>query len=63
MAVKTHSTTRFQSLDFFFHGGEKKNTVFLLTHSILSKIATKVYFTREKKYGTFGSPNFLLNMY
>ena len=38
-----------KSLYYFFFGTGKKNTVFLLTHSILSKIVTKVYFTREKK--------------
>ena len=35
----------------------KKNTQFLLTHSILSENDTKVIFSRnKKKYGTFGVP-------
>ena len=33
----------------------KKNTPFLLTHSILSENDTKVIFSRKKKYVTFGS--------
>ena len=53
--IKLYSLTRFKPLYFFFPAPEKKNTPFLLTHSILSENDTKVIFSRnKKKYGTFG---------
>ena len=50
----TSLTHSFQTFVFFFRHW-KKNTVFLLSHSILDEIVTKVIFSRnKKKYGTFG---------
>ena len=48
----THSLV--SNLCIFFVRHRKKNTVFLLTHSILDENVTKVIFSRnKKKYGTF----------
>ena len=52
--ITLHSLTRFKPLYFFFPAPEKKNTVFLLTHTILGENVTKVIFSNNKKeYGTF----------
>ena len=45
----TSLTHSFQTFVFFFPAPEKKNTVFLLTHSILDENVTKVIFSRNKK--------------
>ena len=45
--ITLHSLTRFKPLYFF--SGTGKKIVFLLTHSILDELVTKVIFSRNKK--------------
>ena len=46
---KPHSLTHLKHCIFFILGTRKKNTVFLLTHTILSKMTQKWTFSRKKK--------------